>query len=175
MIYVGIGFLICLIVATYVMYHSKLKYLSIELKEVEERINSTLIKRKELIKDSEEMIKSIVKTDKEIYQDMDKLNDKDINMIKLDRMLLTYMNEFYLIRDKYQKLQNDDEFQKITFSINETEDLLNAYKEYYNDVSQKYNKLIRSFPVIITTVIKRRKKKEFFDKKSSDDSDELKY
>lgn len=163
--------ILCLIFIVYSIYHDKIIFLELKLTNIEEKINSTLIKRKELIKDSEEIIKEVAETDKEIYSGLSELNDKDINMMELDRKLLIYISEFYLIKDKYQKLQKNEEFQKIAFKITETEDLLNAYKNYYNDNAQKYNKIIKRFPLIITTLIKRRKEKFFFDGKSLNDSD----
>ena len=97
--------------------------------------------------------------------------------MELDRKLLIYINEFYLINDKYKKLKNHDEFQKIVYRIEETQELLNAYKDYYNNVASKYNKLIKVFPINIISFIKRRKQKSFFDKKSLNDQDynEFKY
>ena len=160
-----------LVIFIYNIYHNKLLFLNIKITNVEEKIKSTLIKRKELLKDSEKIIKEIVKTDKTIYEGIDKLNNTNIDMIKLDRNLLIYMNEFHLIKDKYKVLDENEDFKNLSFKINETEDKLNAYKEYYNDIISKYNTLIRRFPIIILTVLKRRKTKEFFDKKSSSDND----
>ena len=50
-------------------------------------------------------------------------------------------------------------------------------KEYYNDTIQKYNKLIKTFPISIVSLFKRKKEKLFFDQKSMNDSDysEFKY
>ena len=42
-----------------------------------------------------------------------------------------------LIKDKYKELNKNEDFQKISFSIDETEDLLNAYKEYYNNLANQ--------------------------------------
>lgn len=168
--------ILSIVLFIYNIYHDKLTFLSIKLKNIEEKINSTLIKRKELIKDSEKIIKDITKTNKQIYDGLENINN-NTSMMELDRKLLVYINEFYLIKDKYQKLQKNEDFQKIAFKITETEDLLNAYKDYYNNQASKYNGLIKKFPVIIITLIKRRKEKLFFDKKSLNDSDynEFKY
>lgn len=171
MVIIFIVFVICLIIYLYSLYHNKLLFLNEKITNVEEKINSTLIKRKELIKESEKLIKMIINTDKNIYEGLDESTKEDSSMMKLDRKLLIYINEFYLIKDKYKKLQKDENFLKISYAIDETTDTLNAYKEYYNDVAQKYNKLIKSFPVIIVTFIKGRKEKEFFDKKSINDND----
>lgn len=170
MIIVIVVFILSLMLLIYNIFHDKMVTLTINFDNIEEKINSTLIKRKELIKDSEKIIKKVVKTEKEIYNSLSSIND-DVSMMELDRKLLICINEFYLIKDKYQKLQKDEEFQKIAFKITETEDLLNAYKDYYNDNAAKYNKLIRQFPIVISTVIKRRKEKSFFDKKSINDND----
>lgn len=164
-------FISSLIIFIYSLYHNKLSFLNIKISIIEEKINSTLIKRKELIKESETLIKKIINTDKQIYEGLNELSNNTPSMMKLDRKLLVYINEFNLIRDKYKKLQNDEEFQKVSYEIDETEDTLNAYKEYYNDVIQNYNKLIKTFPIIIVSFIKRRKEKLFFDKKSITDSD----
>lgn len=170
MIIVIVVFILSLMLLIYNIFHDKMVTLTINFDNIEEKINSTLIKRKELIKDSEKIIKKVVKTEKEIYNSLSSIND-DVSMMELDRKLLICINEFYLIKDKYQKLQKDEEFQKIAFKITETEDLLNAYKDYYNDNAAKYNKLIRQFPIVISTIIKRRKEKSFFDKKSINDND----
>ena len=134
-----------------------------KLKNIEEKINSTLIKRKELLKESEEKIKQLLDTDKTIYENFNELNNSAYDMIKFDRKLMVYTNEFNLIKDKYKKLKNNADFEKIAFKINETEDLLNAYKEYYNKYATNYNKLLKSFPIIIINLFKRNKAKKFFD------------
>lgn len=166
-----ITLIVCIIIFIYAIYRDKFMFINIKINDIEEKINSTLIKRKTLLQESEKLIKEILKTDKKIFENIDDLSNLKENMIELDRKLLVYINEFYLIKEKYKKLQNNEEFQKISFSINETEDKLNAYKEYYNDTIKKYNKLIKSFPLIIISFIKRRKEKNFFDKKSINDSD----
>jgi len=171
MVVVIVVLILSFILLIYNIYRDKINFLITKLDNIEEKINSALIKRKELIKDSEKVIKKVVKTNKDVYEGLSEINDNNTNMMELDRKLLVYINEFYLIKEKYQKLQKNEEFQKISFAITETEDLLNAYKDYYNDNSEKYNRLIKKFPVIITTLIKRRKEKLFFDKKSINDND----
>ncbi len=163
--------IICIIIFFCATYHDKIVIILNKLDNIEEKINSTLIKRRTLLQESEDTIKEILNTNKQIYENLSDLNSSDISMMELDRKLLVCINEFYLIKDKYKKLQGNQSFENIAFAINETEDRLNAYKEYYNDIATEYNKLIKSFPQIIITFIKRRKEKEFFDKKSIKDSD----
>ena len=133
------------------------------MKNIEEKISSLLIKRRELIKDSEKIIKDVIKTDKNVYEGLADLNERSISMTQFDKRLLAYINEFYLIESKYKKLNKNEEFKKIYLSIKDSDNELNAYKNYYNDTTVKYNKLIKNFPINIISFIKRRKEKEFFD------------
>lgn len=169
MVIVIIAFIVCLLIFIYSLYKSKLNFLNIKIKNVQEKINSTLIKRKDLIKESEIIIKDSLNTDKEIYQGINELSNSNIDMMELDKKLLVYVNEFYLIKDKYKKFKKIEEFNKVDIALCQSEDSLNAYKEYYNDTIKKYNKLIKKFPISIITFIKRRKDKKFFDKTSIDD------
>lgn len=171
MVLIIITLIICIIVFLCAISKDELTFICVKLENIEEKINSTLIKRRSLIQDSEKIIKEVLDTNKQIYENLEELYKSNISMMELDRKLLVYINEFYLIKDKYKKLQSNKPFQKIAFQINETEDKLNAYKEYYNDTITEYNKLIKKFPQIIISFIKRRKEKEFFDKKSINDGD----
>ena len=177
MTFLLITLVICFILFIYILFSDNLRFINIKIKNIEENINSTLINRKTLILESEKIIKEVLKTKKQIYDGIEDLNNKNLSMMELDRKLLIYINEFYLINDKYKKLKNHDEFQKIVRKIEETQEFLNAYKDYYNNVASKYNKLIKVFPIIIISFLKRRKQKSFFDKKSLNDQDynEFKY
>lgn len=166
MIFIIITLIVCILLFIYSLLRDKFLFINIKIYNVEEKINSTLIKRKSLLNDAENLIKEVLNTKKQIFENIEELDAKKISMIELDKKLNIYISEFHLINEKYKKLKNNEEFQKIVFSLNETEDLLDAYKEYYNDTAEKYNKLIKTFPVNIGTFIKRKKQKEFFDKKN---------
>lgn len=155
--------LISILLFLYFILHDKLIFIEEKLNVIEDKIDSTLIKRNEILKDSENEIKELVKTSKSIYEDLKDVDSKKLDMFELDKKLTIYKNEFYLILDKYDVLKENDEFQKLAFSLSETSDLLESYRLYYNKYAEKYNKVIKSFPIVITTVITRRKKKEFFD------------
>jgi len=155
--------IIFIIVLMYFIHHDKLQFIEEKLVIIEEKINSTLIKRKEILKDSESEIKELVKTDKNIFSDLNSLDSKSMDMFELDKKLMVYKKEFSLIVDKYDVLKTNNEFQKLSFAISETSDKLETYRKYYNNYAEKYNKIIKSFPTIIATIIKRRKNKDFFD------------
>lgn len=163
MIVIAVALVFMTILFIYFTSKDKMTIYSMKLKNIEEKINSTLIKRKELLKDSEVKIKELLNTNKTIYENFSELSNSSNDMIKFDKKLAIYTNEFNLIKDKYKKLRNNEDFQKIAFKINETDDLLKAYKEYYNKYAESYNKQLKSFPFVIINIFKRKKKKNYFD------------
>lgn len=164
MIFIIITFVISVMLFIYTLLRDKYLFINIKMYNVEEKINSTLIKRKSLLKEAEKQIKDILNTKKQIFEGIEILDRKKLTMMELDQKLNIYISEFHLINEKYKKLKNNEEFQKIVFALNESDDLLDAYKEYYNDTVEKYNAFIKKFPINVGAFIKRKKQKQFFDK-----------
>ena len=73
---------------------------------------ATNIKRKEILRDAEREIKELVKTDKDIFSNIQDIDSKKLNMFELDKKLMVYKKEFTLIMDKYDVLKTNEEFQK---------------------------------------------------------------
>ncbi len=140
----------------YSAYKNKLRILNININIIEEKLNSNILKRKELLKDSEILIKDITKTKKEIYTNFDILNEK-LNMFELDSKTLSFLNEYNMIKEKNDKLNKNADFLKLNFNIEENEDDINAYKIYYNKNVEEYNKLVPN-----------KKSKNFFNLKTRD-------
>lgn len=167
MIFIIISIILCIILFISIIIKDKLTFINIKLKTIEEKINSTLINKKSLLLDSETIIKDTLKTSKDIYENIEELNNSNIDIIELDTKLLLYINEFNLINEKYKKLQKNNDFQQIASNLNESDEQLLAYKKYYNDTVTSYNKLISTFPINMINLIKRRKKKKLFDNNSN--------
>ena len=140
----------------YSAYKNKVKILNINIKTIEEKLNSNILKRKELLKDSESLIKEITKTKKEIYTNFDILNEK-LNIFEMDSKTLSFLNEYNMIKEKNDKLNKNSDFLKLNFTIEENEDDINAYKIYYNKNVTEYNKLVSN-----------KKSKNFFNLKTRD-------
>lgn len=140
----------------YSAYKNKVKILNINIKTIEEKLNSNILKRKELLKDSESLIKEITKTKKEIYTNFDILNEK-LNIFEMDSKTLSFLNEYNMIKEKNDKLNRNSDFLKLNFTIEENEEDINAYKIYYNKNVEEYNKLVSN-----------KKNKNFFNIKTRD-------
>ena len=140
----------------YSAYKNKLRILNININIIEEKLNSNILKRKELLKDSEKLIKDITKTKKEVYPNIEILNEK-LNMFEMDSKTLSFLNEYNMIKEKNDKLNKSSDFLKLNFTIEENEEDINAYKIYYNKNVTEYNKLVSN-----------KKSKNFFNLKTRD-------
>lgn len=156
MIVVLIVLILAILYYFYSSYKNKLKILNINIKIIEEKLNSNILKRKELLKDSENLIKDITKTKKEIYTNFNILNEK-LNMFEMDSKTLSFLNEYSMIKEKNDKLNKNADFLKLNFNIEENEEDINAYKIYYNKNVTDYNKLVSN-----------KKSKNFFNIKTRD-------
>jgi len=165
MIPVIITLVLSILIVTYSICKDKFSFINIKLVNVEEKINSILIKRKDLIQDSEKIIKKTLNTTKNIYESLNDIDEVTKDMIVFNKKLEVCVNEIHLINDKYKKLQNNDEFQKILFTLDDTTNHLEAYKNYYNDSAESYNKLLGTFPINFIAFLKRKKKKSLFPNK----------
>ena len=73
--------IICIIIFFCATYHDKIVIILNKLDNIEEKINSTLIKRRTLLQESEDTIKEILNTNKQIYENLSDLNSSDISMM----------------------------------------------------------------------------------------------
>ena len=73
--------IIFFIILFYLIRKDKLNFIEVKIDTIEEKINETLIKRREILKDAEIKIKVIVKTKKKVFENLDKLSKEknDIN------------------------------------------------------------------------------------------------
>lgn len=164
-------FFISVFLLLFVIYYNALANNILKINEAESKIDASLRKRYDLLKKASIIIKESLNINKKVFEKLDDLNNKKISNFDFDRKLITYIDELYLINEKYDELKTVEDLQKICFEINDTDDLLRAYKDYYNDYIQKYNKLVSTFPSIIVAKVKRYKIKLFYDRKNMADDD----
>ena len=150
--------------------HNTFSVSILKINEAEMKIDSSLRNTYDLLMRISNIIKSKLNTDKEVFDGINKIKEEKLSNFELDRKLLTYINELYIIKENYDELSNDEDFQKIFYEINDLEDSFKAYKDFYNDAIIKYNKLVSTFPMLIIAKIMRYKKKLFYDKKNMEDA-----
>lgn len=142
--------------------YSKLKGYVSKINLVEDKINVILNNKYENIIKIDSIIKDKIGTEKEIIDDISTIKDNK-SKSELDLILNDSLSKIEYIRNQYDELDNEEELNCLFNNISKDEESLNAYKKYYNDNVNDYNRLVSMFPYLITAKLLKYKIKEFFD------------
>lgn len=152
----------------YITLYNRFQNYIIRINTVEKDIDNTLRNKLDLLTLT---IKIINNNIKEVKLEEPDFKKAKLSNFDLDRKITNLINDLVQLKDKHSKLNNNDNFNKAWFDLNETDEQLTAYKSYYNDNIIKFNKLIRMFPSNIIGKIARFKEKLFYDGKDMNDED----
>ena len=164
-------FIICSLVAFYMVIYNKFQESIIRINEAEANIDTLLRSKYDDLNKAMAIIKGNVKIEKEIFEDIIKLRSRKISNFELDRQLVLATNEFTSLKTEYKELEKSEEIKKISASLKEIDDKLDTLKKYYDKNITKYNKLVRTFPNNIVALICKYEEKLFYDKKDMSDDD----
>lgn len=151
-----------------VVYNNYQEYI-IRINEVEAFIDNCIRDKFDLINKSINIIKGNTDIKDELFPEIIKLRSRKLSSFELDRKLVDPINEFYKIKEEHQELMKSSTFVEIDLKLQENEENLKVYKEYYNENITNYNKLIRTFPSNIIGKFCKFDEKTFFDGKDMND------
>lgn len=162
---------VCIIIAFYTYLYNKFQDVIIRINEVEATIDTNLRNKYDLLNKSISIIKGNVEIKNDIFDEIVKLRSRKISNFDLDRKLILAFNEFNSLKDKHKELNKSDELNKIEKDINEIDNKLVIFRDYYNDNITNYNRMVKSFPTKIIALINKYEEKLFFDRKDMNDDD----
>ncbi len=164
--------IICVIVSLYVYYYNKIQDLIIRINEVENIIDTSLRNKYDYLNKAVSIIKGNNKELKsEIFDEIIKLRARKISNFDLDRKLLAAYTELDSVLSNNEELKKSEELIKIKNNIEEIDDNLSNYRQYYNDNITEYNRTIKTIPTNIIAKIHKYQEKLFFDRKNMNDDD----
>ena len=163
--------IICLIVATYAYLYNKFQDVIIRINEVEATIDTNLSNQYDLLNKSISIIKGNVKIEDDIFDEIVKLRSRKISNFDLDRKLILAFNEFNSVKSQNKELNKSEELNKIEKDIEDIDNKLTTFREYYNENITKYNRLVKAFPTNIIALTNKYEEKLFFDRKDMNDED----
>ena len=159
----SIVIVVCLILILLIATYNHFQDYIIRINEAEVNIDAVLRKRFDLLNKSIGIIKANIELEEEVLDGILKLRSKKLTNFELDRDLYNAINEFHVIKEKYPKLQTNEEFIKIDINLMESESEIVGLRKYYNDIITDYNKLVKSCPSNIIALLKNYKAKDYFD------------
>ena len=168
----SIVIIVCLILILLIATYNHFQDYIIRINEADVSIDAILRKRFDLLNKSIGIIKASIKSDEEILEVIPKLRSKKLSNFELDRGLYDAINEFHALKEKYPKLQSNEEIMKIDINLMESESEIVGLRKYYNDIITDYNKLVKSAPSNIIALLKGYKAKDYFDGNNLDEKKE---
>jgi len=101
----------------------------------------------------------------EPFKELNTLKEKKLSNFEINRQLKEYVGEFYKLKTTYQKeFKENEDLNKFSEKLEETEEFINGCQEYYNDTVIKYNKAISNFPNILIAKLTKQQEKKLYDK-----------
>lgn len=175
LILVFIVLIICILSGIYAYLYNKFQDFIIRINEVESSIDSILRNKYDTINKCVSIIKGndkiSNKLDKNMFEEIVKLRSRKIGNFDLDRKLVEANNQFIMIKEKYEELNENEDIVKYSNDLIDLDDRLQIHVNYYNKNIAEYNKLIKLFPTNIVARLCKYEEKLFFDRKDMNDED----
>ena len=165
--------LIGILIISYIYNYNNLQELNIKINESESIIDNELRNKYDLIMKSSTTINKLLKKEVTYFKDLEKLKKEDISNFDLDRKIVEGENLIHQVKNDYKSLNDNEEYINIINDLNDSDELLEAAKSFYNKYTTEINLLIKKFPTNIIAKFHKIKLRNYFDGKNMFD-DEIK-
>ena len=153
----------------YVTNYNKMQYLQTKIEQSEGIIDETLRERFDLLMKADNIIKGVIKDNKDYLKEYTSIKTDTITNFEMDRKLKNAFNLLYKFRLDYKELENNKDFKEIFDKIKESNEKITAATSYYNKNTNELNGYVRKFPSNIVATMNNMEVKPFFDKKDMND------
>lgn len=165
--------LIGVIVIQYIFKYNKLQEMNIKINEAESIIDNELRNKYDLVMRSSAIINKLLKKEVSYFKDLEKLKKDNISNFELDRKITEGENLIHKVKNDYQSLEDNEEYNSILNELKDSDEILDAAKSFFNKYTTEINLIIKKFPTNLIAKIHRIKVKNYFDGKNMFD-DEIK-
>lgn len=154
--------IIILLGAFFILASDNFQSYLIRINEAETNIEATLSKRFDLLNKSNDIIKKELNSEDDPIKIITNIRSKKMDNFELDKNLYTAIKEFHELSEDNIEIKDNDDYTKIEIELIDSEASILSLKKYYNDIVNKYNNLIESFPYKFVAIIKKLEQKELF-------------
>lgn len=146
-----IMFLIVIIILSllgiyYKILYNRLQKNKIKIDEAEIIINNHLKNRYDYIVRTSHLIKNKIDLDIEIFNEIENMKTKKVSNMELDTKINEAYNTIIQLKEDYPKLEENRGFKDIINDFNESNEILEAAKSFYDKYATILNELLDSFP-----------------------------
>ncbi len=161
--------IVCVIAVFYATIYNRFQDYIIRINEVESIIDNNLRNKYDLINRLIPIIKGTVDNDKDIFEEIIKIRSRKISNFELYRILMQSSIQLNSLKKEFPDINKSDEIKKVTKQIEDIDNKIENYIDYYNENITIYNTLVKKFPSNIIAIFSKYKEKLFFDRKDMND------
>ncbi len=147
---------------TYKMLYNRLQTLNIKIIEADKIINEHLQKRYDYVTNAAQLIKKKIDLDIELFQEIKNLKENNASNINLDEKITEAYSTITTLKEDYPKLGENAKFKDILNDFEESNEIIEASKSYYDKYATSLNSLLSKFPVNIIGKIHKIEKKDYY-------------
>jgi LemA protein len=154
LILIGVAFIIFLIIGIYNSLVSK----KARIEEAWSTINTQLKRRYDLIPNLVEIVKGYAKHENETLENIVKArksametskNSNPAEMSKIENTLTGQLGKIFALSENYPDLKANTNFLELQQEISDTENKIQATRQFYNTCVLSFNTVIKTFPTNI--------------------------
>ena len=156
---------------TYICLYNKLNESIIRVNEAEDRIDTNLRDKYDLLDKVTTLSKNIIDFPETFEKDILKIRSRKVSNFEFDRVLVKLYNDYSAIYETEPKLKENDKIFKMVKEIEIIDEELITLRSYYNANISNYNKMVKMFPTNVIAKIKKYKERMFYSLKDMSDED----
>ena len=146
----------------YKIQYNRLINNKIKLEEAESIINTHLKNRFDYVIRVSHLVKKNLNLDIETFKNIESIKTKKISNIELDKKINEAYNVTLKLKEDYPRLNNNRGFNDIIADFNESNEIMEATKTFYDKYAAFLNELLSTFPTNIIGKIHRIKKSSYY-------------
>lgn len=155
----------------YKIKYNKLNRNKIKIDEAENIITTNLKNRYDYIIRTSHLVKKNLDLDIEIFKEVENLKLKNISNNEMDVKINEAYNTILQLKEDYPKLNENRGFKDILKDFNESKELIEAAKSFYDNYAYKLNEQLGSFPSNLIGKIHGIKKVSYYSTKHINNED----
>lgn len=158
------------IIAVYVIgVYNTLVALRVKVEEAWSSIDTQLKKRYDLIPNLVETVKGYAGHEKEVFENVTKARSQAMQagtpeeQAQAENFLTQTLKSLFAVSENYPQLRANENFMQLQQTLNQVENDIQRYREFYNNVVRQYQTKLQSFPDNIIAGMFNFQGKEFFE------------
>ena len=163
--------ILIIIMLGYICLFNKFNESIVRINEAEERIDTNLRDKYDLLDKVTTLSKNIIEIDEELSNKILKLRSRKLSNFDFDRILVKIFNDYNAIYETETKLRENEKVFKIVKQIELIDEELITLRSYYNANISNYNMMVKKFPTNLIAKIKKYKERLFYSLKDMSDED----